>query len=221
MTEKQRASELVNCLEQQYPVLEHCLNYNKRNAWQLVVAVRLSAQCTDARVNMVTPSLFERYPSPEALACADADDIEEMIRSCGLGKSKARDIKGSMKAIAYEHDGCVPDTMQKLLSLPGVGRKSANLILGDVFGQPAVVCDTHCIRICNRMGLIDTKDPAGAEKRLRDLLPPERSNDFCHRLVVHGRIVCTARKAHCEKCLAISFCRQRLVQDGNRVKMDE
>ena len=206
MTEKQRATALVDSLERQYPSLNYCLEYDEHNAWQLVVAVRLAAQCTDARVNQVTPLLFNRYPTAKALADADVQDIEVLIHSCGLGHSKARDIKGAMAAIVYEYDGHVPDTMQQLLALPGVGRKSANLILGDVFGQQAVVCDTHCIRICNRMGLIHTKDPVQAEKQLREVLPLDRSNDFCHRLVLHGRSVCTAREARCEECQAKPHC---------------
>jgi len=207
MTERQRATALVDDLQRQYPDLDHCLDHDEHNAWQLVVAVRLAAQCTDARVNLVTPALFARFPTPRDLADADVSDIEEMVHTCGLGRSKARDIKGAMTAIVHEHGGRVPDTMEELLALPGVGRKSANLILGDVYGQPAVVCDTHCIRICNRMGLIDTQDPVRAERQLREVLPLERANDFCHRLVLHGRLVCTARKARCDDCLARIHCK--------------
>lgn len=207
MTKKERAARIVAALEQEYPDPEPGLVYDESNAWQLVVAVRLAAQCTDARVNVVTPVLFDRYPSAAALAAADVGDIEQLVRTCGLGATKARDIKGSMTAITEHYGGRVPDTMEELLELPGVGRKSANLILGDIFGQPAIVVDTHCLRICNRLGLIDTKNPTVAEKDLRKIVEPEKGNNFCHRLVLHGRAVCTARSPQCSLCVVAPWCR--------------
>lgn len=207
MTKKERAAHIVAALEQAYPDPAPGLSYNESDAWQLVVAVRLAAQCTDARVNMVTPALFAKYPSPAALADADVNDIEAMVYTCGLGATKARDIKGSMTAISRQYGGRVPDTMAELLTLPGVGRKSANLILGDVYDKPAVVVDTHCLRLCNRTGLIDTDNPAVAEKQLWKILDPQKSNDFCHRLVLHGRAVCTARAPKCSVCVAAPWCK--------------
>lgn len=207
MTKKQRAAHIVAALEQTYPDPAPGLDYDEHNAWQLVVAVRLAAQCTDARVNVVTPILFEKYPSPAALGAADVDDIEAIVHPCGLGPSKARDIKGSMTAITEQYGGRVPDTMEQLLALPGVGRKSANLILGDVYGQPAIVVDTHCLRICNRLGLVDTDSPVIAERELRKIIEPDKGNDFCHRLVLHGRAVCTARSPQCSVCTLAPWCK--------------
>lgn len=204
MTKKQRAAAIVAALEQLYEVPEPGLNYD--DAWQLVVAVRLAAQCTDARVNVVVKDLFAKYPSPKALAAADVDDIERIVHSCGLGRSKARDIKAAMTEISETYDGRVPDTMDELLALPGVGRKSANLILGDVYGQPAIVVDTHCLRLTNRMGLADSDNPAVVEKQLKKIIEPEKGNDFCHRLVLHGRAVCTARSPKCNECTLRDLC---------------
>lgn len=206
MTKKQRAELIVTALEKEYPEPKPGLIYSKQDAWQLLVAVRLAAQCTDVRVNVVTPPLFEKYPSPAALANADVKDIEAMVYTCGLGASKARDIKGCMRVITDVYAGRVPDTMEELLKLPGVGRKSANLVLGDIFGQPAIVCDTHCIRICGRLGLTDSENPAVVEKQLRVIIQPEKGNDFCHRLVLHGRAVCTARGHTCEVCCLNELC---------------
>ena len=206
MTKKQRAALIVEALEKEYPAPKPGLDYGEQDAWQLLVAVRLAAQCTDARVNVVTPPLFAKYPSPKALASADVKDIEAMVYTCGLGASKARDIKGCMQMLTSDFGGRVPDTMDALLKLPGVGRKSANLVLGDVYGQPAIVCDTHCIRISNRLGFIDTTNPTVAEKQLRLIIEPEKGNDFCHRLVLHGRAVCTARGYTCGRCCLNKLC---------------
>ena len=173
-----------------------------------MVSVRLAAQCTDARVNVVVEGLYEKYPTMEALADADVSDIEAIVRPCGLGHSKARDISACMKMLRDVYGRKVPDTMEELLKLPGVGRKSANLILGDVFGKPAIVTDTHCIRLANRIGLVDgVKEPAKVEKALREIIPPEEGNDLCHRFVDHGRAVCTARtKPYCERCCLNDIC---------------
>ncbi len=208
LSKKERAAAITAALEKEYPLAECTLDFD--NAWQLMVSVRLAAQCTDARVNVVTPVLFEKYPTPKALADADAKDIQAIVRPCGLGASKARDISGAMKKLVYEYGGKMPDTLDALLGFPGVGRKSANLIVGDVFGKPAVVCDTHCIRLCGRFGLADTKDPAKLEAQLRALLAPEKSNDFCHRLVLHGRAVCDARRPRCEDCCLAALCEKRI-----------
>ena len=203
---KEKALICVEALEKEYPDAVCSLEYTE--PLQLLIATRLAAQCTDARVNVVVQDLFAKYPSVEALADADVDDIEAIVRPCGLGRSKARDISACMKILWNEYGGQVPDDFNALLKLPGVGRKSANLIMGDVFGQPAVVTDTHCIRLVNRMGLVDgIKEPKKVEMLLWDLIPPEESNDFCHRLVEHGRAVCTARtKPYCEKCCLEDIC---------------
>lgn len=204
MTVKERAAAIVEALEKEYPLAECTLDY--KNAWQLLVSVRLAAQCTDARVNIVTQDLFAQYPTAEALADADVEAITDIVRPCGLGPSKARDIKACMTMLRDEYGGVVPDDIDELLKLPGVGRKSANLIVGDVYGKPAIVCDTHCIRLCNRFGIADTKDPAKLEKALRAIIEPEKGNDFCHRLVLHGRAVCDARKPLCENCCLKDLC---------------
>ncbi len=175
--------------------------------FRLLVAVRLSAQCTDARVNLVTPALFAKYPDAQAMAEAAVEDVEELIRSCGFFHHKARDLIGMSRMLLSDFGGVVPDSIEKLTTLPGVGRKTANLIVGDVYGQPAVVADTHLIRISNRLGLVDTKDPVKVEFALRELLPPEDSNDYCHRNVLHGRAVCDARKPRCENCPMNAYCR--------------
>mgnify|MGYP001733635429 CR=1 FL=1 len=206
MTKKQRALEIIERLKKEYPDEACTLDYEE--AWKLLVSVRLAAQCTDARVNVIVKGLFEKYPDVNALAEAEVSDIEEIVRPCGLGKSKARDISACMKMLRDEHDGRVPDDFDALLKLPGVGRKSANLIMGDVFGRPAIVTDTHCIRLSNRMGLVDgIKDPKKVEMALWKIIPPEEGSDFCHRLVIHGREVCTARtKPYCDKCCLADIC---------------
>ena len=210
MTKKQRALEIIDRLKKEYPDADCTLDYDQ--AWKLLISVRLAAQCTDARVNQIVPKLFEKYPSVEALAEAEVADIEEIVRPCGLGKSKARDISACMKMLRNEFGGNVPKDFNALLKLPGVGRKSANLIMGDVFGEPAIVTDTHCIRLVNRMGLVDgIKDPKKVEMALWKLIPPEEGSDFCHRLVYHGREICTARtKPYCDKCCLNDICAQRI-----------
>ena len=208
MTKKQRALEVIRRLKEEYPVAGCTLDYDQ--AWKLLVSVRLAAQCTDARVNVVVEGLYEKYPDVNALADADVNDIEEIVRPCGLGKSKARDISACMKMIRDEYGGKVPDDFDELLKLPGVGRKSANLIMGDVFGKPAIVTDTHCIRLVNRIGLVDgIKEPKKVEMALWKIIPPEEGSDFCHRLVYHGRDVCTARtKPHCDRCCLADVCKK-------------
>lgn len=208
MTKKQRAIEIIDRLKQEYPETDCTLEYDQ--AWKLLVSVRLAAQCTDARVNVVVEKLYEKFPDVNTLAAASVEDIEKIVHPCGLGNSKARDISACMKVLRDEYGGNVPDEFDKLLALPGVGRKSANLIMGDVFGKPAIVTDTHCIRLVNRMGLVDgIKEPAKVEKALWALIPPEEGNDFCHRLVDHGRAVCTARtKPYCDKCCLQEICKQ-------------
>lgn len=208
MTKKQRAKEIIERLKKEYPDAGCTLDYD--DAWKLLVSVRLAAQCTDARVNIVVKDLFERYPSVLALADAKTEDIEAIIRPCGLGKSKAKDISACMKMLRDEFGLKIPDTMEELLKLPGVGRKSANLILGDVYGKPAIVTDTHCIRLTNRMGLVDgIKEPSKVEKELWKIIPPEEGSDFCHRLVYHGRDICTARTApKCAQCCLCDICKK-------------
>ena len=209
MTKKQRARQILDLLVEEYPLADCTLQYDE--AWKLLVSVRLAAQCTDARVNIVVKDLFDKYPSPQALAEASPEEIEEIIKPCGLGKSKARDIHKCMKMLVEEYDGQVPEDFDKLLKLPGVGRKSANLIMGDVFGRPAIVTDTHCIRLTNRMGLVDgIKEPAKVEKELWKIIPGEEGSDFCHRLVYHGRAVCTARNPKCEQCCLAQVCKKIL-----------
>ncbi len=206
MTREELAVEVIARLKKEYPDTNCTLDYD--DAWKLLVSVRLAAQCTDARVNVVVEGLYEKYPTIGALADADVSDIEAIVRPCGLGHSKARDISACMKMLRDVYGGKVPDTMEELLKLPGVGRKSANLILGDVFGKPAIVTDTHCIRLANRIGLVDgVKEPAKVEKALREIIPPEEGNDLCHRFVDHGRAVCTARtKPYCERCCLNDIC---------------
>ncbi len=206
MTKKKLALEVIDRLKKEYPQSHCTLAYDK--AWQLLVSVRLAAQCTDARVDMITPLLYEKYPSVEALADAEVSDIEKIVRPCGLGNSKARDISACMKMLRDEYDCRVPDTMEELLKLPGVGRKSANLVLGDVFGKPAIVTDTHCIRLCNLIGLVDDiKEPGKVEKELWKIIPPEEGNDLCHRFVDHGRAVCIARRPNCAQCCLKDICK--------------
>lgn len=207
MEEKKKiALTIIERLKEEYPDAGCTLDYNE--AWKLLVSVRLAAQCTDARVNVVVEKLYEKFPDVKALAAAEVDEIEEIVRPCGLGKSKARDISACMKILQEKYNGMVPDDFDALLKLPGVGRKSANLIMGDVFGKPAIVTDTHCIRLVNRMGLVDgVKDPKKVEMALWKLIPPEEGSDFCHRLVYHGRDICTARtKPYCGKCCLKDIC---------------
>ena len=206
MTKKELALEIIERLKKEYPDAGCTLDYDQ--AWKLLVSVRLAAQCTDARVNVVVEGLFEKYPSVKALAEADVEDIERIVKPCGLGHSKARDISACMKMLQEEYDGKIPEDFNALLKLPGVGRKSANLIMGDVFGKPAIVTDTHCIRLTNRMGLVDgIKEPKKVEMALWKIIPPEEGSDFCHRLVEHGRAVCTARtKPYCERCVLQEIC---------------
>ena len=208
MTKKQRALEVIRRLKEEYPDAGCTLDYD--DAWKLLVSVRLAAQCTDARVNVVVQGLFEKYPSIAALAEADVADIEAIVKPCGLGHSKARDISACMKMIHEEFGDRIPDDFNALLKLPGVGRKSANLIMGDVFGKPAIVTDTHCIRLSNRIGLVDNiKEPKKVEMALWEIVPPEEGSDFCHRLVYHGRDVCTARtKPYCDRCCLNDICKK-------------
>ena len=212
MKTKKEVLEIIRLLKEEYPLAECTLDYD--HAWQLLVSVRLAAQCTDARVNVVTEELFAKYPSVAALAAATPEEIEEIVRPCGLGRSKARDISACMKILYEQYHGNVPDDFDALLKLPGVGRKSANLIMGDVFGKPAIVTDTHCIRLTNRIGLVDgIKEPKKVEMALWKIIPPEEGNDFCHRLVEHGRAVCTARtKPYCDKCCLAEFCEKNGVE---------
>lgn len=206
MTKKERTLEIIERLKKEYPDADCTLDYNE--AWKLLVSVRLAAQCTDARVNVVVEDLYAKFPDVNALADAEPEEIEEIVRPCGLGRSKARDISACMKIIRDRYNGNVPDDFDELLKLPGVGRKSANLIMGDVFGKPAIVTDTHCIRLVNRMGIVDgIKDPKKVEMELWKLVPPEEGSDFCHRLVFHGRDICTARtKPYCDKCCLKDIC---------------
>ena len=202
----EQAAEIIRCLENEYPDALCSLEYDKD--YELLFSVRLAAQCTDERVNMITPALFGRFPTLESFAEADVEEVERYVKSCGFYHTKARDIVNCAKILLTQYGGKVPGTMEELLKLPGVGRKTANLILGDVYKAPgAVVVDTHCIRLSNRMGLVDNeKDPVKIESALRVILPPEKSNDFTHRLVLHGRAVCTARKPYCERCCVRHVC---------------
>ena len=207
---KELALETIRRLKEAYPDADCTLDYDE--AWKLLVSVRLAAQCTDARVNVVVEKRYENFPDVDALASAAPEEIEEIVRPCGLGKSKARDISACMRMLKEKYGGKVPDNFDELLKLPGVGRKSANLIMGDVFGKPAMVTDTHCIRLCNRIGLVDNlKEPARVEKELWKIIPPEEGSAFCHRLVWHGREVCTARtKPYCSRCVLNDICRYHL-----------
>ena len=208
MTKKQLAKEVIERLKKEYPDAGCTLDYDQ--AWKLLVSVRLAAQCTDARVNVVVQDLYREFPDVDALADADVEEIERIVKPCGLGHSKARDISACMKMLKEKYQGKVPEDFDALLELPGVGRKSANLVMGDVFGQPAIVTDTHCIRLVNRIGLVDgIKEPKKVEMALWKLIPPEESNDFCHRLVDHGRAVCTARTApYCDRCCLNDICKK-------------
>lgn len=205
MTKKDRAKKICNLLKTDYP--EAICQLNADTPFQLLVATRLSAQCTDARVNLVTPDLFKKYPSENELAEAEIEDVEGLIHSCGFYRAKAKDLVGMAKDVRDIYKGVLPDTIEELTKLPGVGRKTANLILGDVYKKPAVVADTHVIRITNLLGLTDSKDPKTVELQLKKLLPPEESNDFCHRIVLHGRAVCIARRPKCEQCCLKEACK--------------
>lgn len=208
MTKKERAALLVEALKNEYP--EAICSLVADNPFELLVATRLSAQCTDARVNLVTPQLFAKYKTLDDYCNADVLDVENIIHSCGFYHGKARDIIEMAKGVRDRFGGVVPDTVEELITLQGVGRKTANLIVGDVYGKPAVVADTHLIRLTNRMGLVNTKDPKKVELELKKILLPAESNDFCHRCVLHGRAVCTARKANCEDCGVFEYCKKVL-----------
>lgn len=212
MRKKELAKEVIERLKKEYPDAGCSLEYDQ--AWKLLVSVRLAAQCTDARVNIVVEKLYEKFPDVNALAEAPVEEIEEIVRPCGLGKSKARDISACMKILWEQYGGNVPEDFDSLLKLPGVGRKSANLIMGDVFGKPAIVTDTHCIRLANRIGLVDgIKEPKKVEMALWKIIPPEEGNDLCHRFVYHGREVCTARtKPYCDRCCLNDVCKKTGVE---------
>ena len=202
---EEKVAAIIDILKSRYPDALCALHYQKD--YELMIAVRLSAQCTDARVNLVTPALFQKYPTLEDMAHADIEDVEKMVHSCGFYKHKARDIVLACQMLLSDYGGKVPDNMQDLLKLPGVGRKTANLLLGDLYGvQGSVVCDTHCIRICGRLGLSHGKEPEKVEMQLRKILPPEESSDFCHRIVLYGREICTARSPKCGECPLSPFC---------------
>lgn len=198
---------IIEALKERYPDAPCALHYSKD--YELMIAVRLSAQCTDARVNLVTPVLFDTYPTLESMANAEISDVETIVHSCGFYKHKARDIVQACQMLLLRHNGRVPDTMEELLKLPGVGRKTANLLLGDLYSTPgSVVCDTHCIRICGRLGLSQGKDPEKVERQLREILPEEESSDFCHRIVLFGREICTARNPKCSDCPLSMYCNE-------------
>ena len=199
-------NEIISILKDRYPEALCALQYDKD--YELMIAVRLSAQCTDARVNLVTPALFERFPTLDSFADADVAEVETLVHSCGFYKHKARDIVLACQMLREKYDCKVPDSMEELLKLPGVGRKTANLLLGDIYGQPAVVCDTHCIRIANRLGLAHGKEPEKVETQLRAVLPPEESSNFCHRIVLFGRDLCTARNPNCGDCPLRPYCKE-------------
>ena len=208
MRKKELALQVIERLKKEYPDTGCSLDYD--DAWKLLVSVRLAAQCTDARVNVVVQDLYREFPDVDALADADVEEIERVVKPCGLGHSKARDISACMKMLKEKYQGKVPEDFDALLELPGVGRKSANLVMGDVFGQPAIVTDTHWLRLANRIGLVDgIREPKKVEMALWKLIPPEESNDFCHRLVDHGRAVCTARTApYCDRCCLNDICKK-------------
>ena len=204
---KKKVDGIISALEERYPDALCALHYEKD--YELMIAVRLSAQCTDARVNLITPALFAAYPTLEAMANADITDVEKYIHSCGFFRQKAKDIVLACQMLIEKHNGKVPNTMEQLLALPGVGRKTANLLLGDLYGVAgSVVCDTHCIRICARLGLSQGNDPEKTERQLRAILPPEESSDFCHRIVLFGRDICTARNPKCMRCPLSIYCRE-------------
>ncbi len=202
----EQVTGIIEALKKEYPAAECALHYGKD--YELMISVRLSAQCTDARVNLVTPALFKRFPTLDAFADADVAEVEALVHSCGFYKHKAQDIVLACQMLRDQFGGKVPDSMEALLTLPGVGRKTANLLLGDLYGRPgSVVCDTHCIRICNLLGLASGKEPEKVEQQLRAILPPEQSSDFCHRIAPHGPAVCVARRPACERCCLAPFCK--------------
>lgn len=205
---KEKIIKIVDLFEAEYPDAKCSLEAD--TPFQLLVATRLSAQCTDARVNMITPALFSELPTPKDFANAPLEKVEALIKTCGLYHTKAKDIIALGKVLEADYNSEVPDTMEELTSLPGIGRKTANLILGDVYGKPAVVTDTHFIRLCNRMGFVKTKEPRKVEDAMRKLLPPEKSSDFCHRAVLHGRAVCTARSPKCDNCCIKDICEKKI-----------
>ena len=210
---EEKVNAIIDILKQRYPDALCALHYGKD--YELMIAVRLSAQCTDARVNLVTPALFEAYPTLEAMANADISHVEELVHSCGFYKHKARDIVLGCQMLLNSYGGKVPGTMEELLKIPGVGRKTANLLLGDLYQAPgSVVCDTHCIRICGRLGLSRGKEPENVERQLRRILPPEESSDFCHRIVLFGRDICTARSPKCGQCPLALYCTQFCPPEG-------
>lgn len=213
MRKTERATEAVERLEKLYPDAICSLEY--ADAFQLLIATRLSAQCTDKRVNMVAPSLFEEFPTAEKMADADIGRVEELIKTCGLYKTKARDLIGIARKIISDFGGIVPDNIEQLTTLPGVGRKTANLVCGDIYKKPAVVTDTHFIRICNRLGLVSTDNPLKVENEMRKLLTPDKSNDFCHRTVLFGRDVCTARNPKCSECVLADICPKNIKKKGS------
>ena len=205
MKTQAQISAIIEALKKLYPDAICSLDYQKD--YELLFSFRLAAQCTDARVNLVTPALFERFPTLEAFAAATPEEVGEYVRSCGFWRAKAKDIVGSAQMLLRDFGGRVPDNMDDLLRLPGVGRKTANLILGDVYGKEGYVCDTHCIRITGRLGITDgSKDPLKVEQQLRKVIPPEESNDFCHRMVLHGRALCMARAPQCGDCPLRELC---------------
>ncbi len=204
MDRQERALKAIEALRKLYPDAVCSLDYE--HPYQLLIATRLSAQCTDARVNLVTEVLYKKYPTLEAIAAAPIEDLEEIIHPCGLFHTKARDVKALAETLVRDYGGELPDTMEQLTALPGIGRKTANLVLGDVFGKPCIVTDTHCIRICGRLGLSEGKDPVKVERQLREIIPPMEGGVFCHRLVHFGREICTARKPSCDRCPLSSFC---------------
>lgn len=208
MRKKELAQIAVEALEKLYPDAICSLDY--KDAFQLLISTRLSAQCTDARVNLVTPKLFEKFPDAKSMGEADVSEVEQLIKSCGLYKTKAKDLVGIGKMLTAQYDGVVPDTIEELTKLPGVGRKTANLVCGDIYKKSAVVADTHFIRLCNRLGFVNTTDPFKVEMEMRKILPPEKSNDFCHRAVLFGRDICTARKAFCERCPINDKCPKKI-----------
>ncbi len=208
MTKKERAALILEALKVEYPEVKCSLNYT--TPIEMLIATQMSAQCTDARVNIITENLFKKYPSVDAFAEADYEELCEDIRSAGFYRQKAKNIILTAQRIRDEYSGQVPDTMEDLLTLPGTGRKTANLVLGDIFKKPAIVVDTHCIRLSNRMGLTANQDPVKIEMDLKKLLPPEEGLGFCHRLVYHGRAVCPARKPRCEECIVGDICKKKL-----------
>lgn len=216
MTKKQRALLAVEALKKEYPDAICSLTYT--DPLQLLIATRLSAQCTDARVNLVTPALFKRFPTLDAFCAGSEEEIAELIRSCGLYKTKAKDIFNMCHVLRDTYGGVIPDTVEELTKLPGVGRKTANLVVGDIYKKPAVVTDTHCIRIANRLGLTESTVPLKVEKDLRAVLPPEESNDFCHRTVLHGRAVCSARSPKCAACCMRAFCKNPVKSTDKETK---